>query len=242
MSEKEPTPRQKPLEDGDDTSLGEQPWAAWLVAGLGVILIVIVVYLALERSAEMARRQAAEQAALPVVGGMVVTPAAPVADSPATATPSADASDGATLGATVLGTETAVAPDEPTEEAGDAVDAPTEEAVEAEVATATPVPTPTPTTQARPTSAPRVPAVAPTVFAPGDRVASENRQLTLFADASVNAPVLDAVTPGSVLVVLEPSGDYSEYPVLRGGQNWVRVRAGDGLAGWVLAEALTRLP
>jgi hypothetical protein len=36
--------------------------------------------------------------------------------------------------------------------------------------------------------------------------------------------------------VLAPSGDYADYPVVVDGVGWVRVRAADGLVGWVQSE------
>jgi SH3-like domain-containing protein len=48
--------------------------------------------------------------------------------------------------------------------------------------------------------------------------------------------VLDTYGPGTLLGVLEPTGDHPGYPVLNEGQTWVRVRAVDGLVGWVMGS------
>jgi hypothetical protein len=232
MSEQQPVPPPKPLEQADDTMDGTQPWAAWIVAALGVILVVIVVYLALERANELARRQAAEQV-VPIVGGMVVSSPAPTADAPATAPTMPPVT--ATLGTTVLGAAEngeAVPTETWEEEASSAPSAATDEPE---------TPTPMPATST-PRAITRVPAVAPAVFAPGDVVITPGTRLTLYADATLDATVLDAIAPSTTLTVLEPSGDFTAYPVLRDGHNWVRVRAVDGLAGWIVADSVLAAP
>lgn len=78
---------------------------------------------------------------------------------------------------------------------------------------------------------------APFIFAEGD-VYTPPQQVALFAAAASSATVLDVYAPGTTFTVLEPSGDYIDYPVSSGGTSWVRVRAIDGLAGWTRAETL----
>jgi len=39
-----------------------------------------------------------------------------------------------------------------------------------------------------------------------------------------------------LLEVLDPDGDVDSYPVVIDGQSWLRVRAADGLVGWVKAQ------
>ena len=280
MSEEKPVRGRKPLEPPDDTTIGTQPWTAWVVAALGVILVVIVVFLALDRAQTTARRQAAQQSAS-VVGGLVVQAiptANATASSPVVAVP---AQVTATLGAIVLdnATSTPVA-DAPVAE--EATDAPAEvaqaeatvtpageepdavetadvmdEAMEQEAAEAaleptetapTVTPLPSVATPAAPTSTPRavsplhVPAVAPVVVAPGDGLRGEANGVRLYADADPNAAVLEAAAVLAGLTVVEPSGDFEDYPILRFGHNWARVRAADGLVGWVIIDNLERVP
>lgn len=240
MSEQQPAPPPKPIEQTDDTTVGTQPWAAWIVAALGVILVVIVVYLALERANEMARRQAAEQV-VPIVGGMVVSSPAPTADAPASAPTIPPVT--ATLGAKVMG-DAEDGDSVPTGEAAEEAAAPGAEDTSSASSEATDepdTPTPMPATST-PRAITRVPAVEPAVFAPGDAVITPGTRLTLYADATLDATVLDAIAPNTTLTVLEPSGDFTAYPVLRDGHNWVRVRAVDGLAGWIVADNVLAAP
>jgi hypothetical protein len=44
---------------------------------------------------------------------------------------------------------------------------------------------------------------------------------------------------GSIFKVMEPDGDFPSPVVLQDGEAWVRVRAEDGLAGWVLVVDLS---
>lgn len=75
------------------------------------------------------------------------------------------------------------------------------------------------------------------VFTTGD-VYTATGALTIFATAASSSTVLDVYAPGEAFTVLEPNGDFSDYPVAAGGATWVRVRAQDGLAGWARASAL----
>jgi hypothetical protein len=111
------------------------------------------------------------------------------------------------------------------------------DAVATPVATETPTTAPTPTVAPTPTATPR-PVVPPPVFAPGERVSVRAGRAPLYAEPSASAPVLDAVSEGSTLTVLEPGGDFASYPVEQAGQGWVRVRAADGLVGWTPTEGL----
>ena len=58
------------------------------------------------------------------------------------------------------------------------------------------------------------------------------------ADAGDDAPVLHLFSAGEVMEILEPSGDYDAYPVTVDEIDWVRVRAADGLVGWVAMDAI----
>ncbi len=62
--------------------------------------------------------------------------------------------------------------------------------------------------------------------------------VTLHADAAGDSLILQRYAVGEALEVLEPSGDYADYPISIDGQEWVRVRAGDGLVGWLPVDAV----
>lgn len=63
--------------------------------------------------------------------------------------------------------------------------------------------------------------------------------LRIYADADPAAPVRAEYAVGTAFVVLEPGGDYGAYPVEVGGVPWYRVRAEDGLVGWVRREQVS---
>jgi hypothetical protein len=108
------------------------------------------------------------------------------------------------------------------------------EAVTAEATTEpTAVPTPRPTATARPTTAPNLELRS---FEAGDLVVASSGRVEIYADASLEALVLDSFGPGVALEVLDPSGDYEGYPVEADGHGWARVRATDGLVGWVMTD------
>ncbi len=90
-------------------------------------------------------------------------------------------------------------------------------------ATVAPAATPTPA----PTPAP--------ALSTGDAVAAL-ATLRVFADADAGAPVLAEYEAGAPFVVLEPGADYAAYPVAVNGVAWYRVRAEDGLVGWVRGD------
>ncbi len=83
-----------------------------------------------------------------------------------------------------------------------------------------------------------VPEVASVLFV-GQRVTVTLPDgVTLRADAADDALILQRYAVGEALEVVEPSGDYEDYPITIGGQEWVRVRAGDGLVGWLPIDAV----
>jgi hypothetical protein len=106
--------------------------------------------------------------------------------------------------------------------------------------TATPapvMPTPAPTTIPRALSTPRATIAADTrTFAPGDVVVGRNRRVAVYADANREASLLDSFGVNVELTVVEPSGDYGDYPVVYAGEQWLRVRALDGLVGWIVSR------
>jgi hypothetical protein len=67
-------------------------------------------------------------------------------------------------------------------------------------------------------------------------VVAGGSRVEIYADAAPNALLLDSVGAGIALEVLDPSGDFESYPVEAGGYGWVRVRAADGLVGWVRTD------
>ena len=72
------------------------------------------------------------------------------------------------------------------------------------------------------------------VLVPGQPVvANDPVGVKLYSDASVNAPVMAIYAEGTAFTVLEPSGDYGAYPIEQAGHRWYRLRAADGLIGWV---------
>lgn len=55
----------------------------------------------------------------------------------------------------------------------------------------------------------------------------------VYADADPTASRFGEYPAGTVLTVVEAGGDFSGYPVEVDGWRWYRVRAPDGLVGWV---------
>jgi hypothetical protein len=79
--------------------------------------------------------------------------------------------------------------------------------------------------------------VAPPVLGPGAQITAE-RTLDVYADADPAAPRFGEYPAGTVLTVVEAGGDFAGYPVEVDGRLWYRVRAPDGLVGWV-SESLS---
>lgn len=83
------------------------------------------------------------------------------------------------------------------------------------------------------------PAATPVVLAPGVAIVLIAPSDTpLRADAAADALVFQSYAPGERMVIVEPSGEYAGYPVVNGGQEWYRVRAADGLVGWLPADVI----
>ncbi len=60
----------------------------------------------------------------------------------------------------------------------------------------------------------------------------------LYGDASRQALVLNQYSATAAFTVLEPSGEYTTYPVTQESTDWYRLRAADGLVGWLPAAEL----
>ena len=110
-------------------------------------------------------------------------------------------------------------------------------ATEVITAEATVQATATSTPTSRPTTRPTVtPTVVMRVFAPGDLVVASGGRVDIHADAALDSIVLDSFGTGATLEVLDVSGDFASYPVEVDGHGWARVRAADGLVGWVMTD------
>ena len=57
--------------------------------------------------------------------------------------------------------------------------------------------------------------------------------IDVYADADPTAPRFGEYPAGTVLTVVEVGSDFGGYPVEVDGRRWYRVRAPDGLVGWV---------
>ena len=134
-------------------------------------------------------------------------------------------------------------------------DTPEPSATPTELPTATPTDTPTDTPTVSPTATPTftpsptatalpVESAAPTaqsggeggpleLIEPGSRVVGQARVLILRVAASPSSSIMDTYGIGAEFEVLEPTDGTESYPVLVNGVAWIRVRAEDGLVGWV---------
>ena len=92
---------------------------------------------------------------------------------------------------------------------------------------------------AAPQEAAILPTPVPVVYSAG-QVVTSGTEIAVVGDAAGSAPVLEVYAAGSSFTVLEPGLDKGAYPILADGASWVRVRAGDGLAGWVNALLLAQ--
>lgn len=74
----------------------------------------------------------------------------------------------------------------------------------------------------------------------GDEVVARGI-LRIYAAAEPNAPTLDEYRAGDRFTILGPPDDVTIYPVELAGVRWYRVRAVDGLVGWVIADGIEPL-
>jgi hypothetical protein len=77
---------------------------------------------------------------------------------------------------------------------------------------------------------------------PGMVLINPVERVQLYADAHADAHFLDSYARGGRFVVVEPTADYGDYPVVVERDEWVRVRAADGLVGWTPAASLEVAP
>lgn len=73
----------------------------------------------------------------------------------------------------------------------------------------------------------------PPVWEPGAQISAKDTT-DVYADADPTAPRFGEYPAGTLLTVVEAGGDFGGYPVEVDGRRWYRVRAPDGLVGWVV--------
>jgi hypothetical protein len=83
------------------------------------------------------------------------------------------------------------------------------------------------------TATPAPPATEPPLLAAGAVITAAG-SVVVYAEPDPAALRFGAYKAGSRFTVIEPDGDRAEYPVVVAGQRWYRVRAEDGLVGWVV--------
>ena len=73
-------------------------------------------------------------------------------------------------------------------------------------------------------------------FEPGENVVSQVSDLPLRMESSASSSIMEAYRVGAEFEVLEPANAAAPYPVMAEGVGWIRVRAEDGLVGWVVVD------
>ncbi|MEX1021385.1 MAG: hypothetical protein WDZ49_17120 [Litorilinea sp.] len=87
------------------------------------------------------------------------------------------------------------------------------------------------------------PATPPDIAVePGGILINAADRVELYADADGDSSFLDSYARGGTFVVMEPTGDHMAYPVVVDDDQWIRVRAADGLVGWTSAHGLQPAP
>ena len=108
--------------------------------------------------------------------------------------------------------------------------------------TDTPTAAPTATPTATETTAPTATVVPtatipvedlPVQVPPGSTVVGNIQVLAMRLDASPSAAIMETYGIETRFDVLEPVSPFDSYPVKVGGLTWLRVRAEDGLVGWI---------
>jgi hypothetical protein len=216
---------------------------------VGAVLVIAAVVIGMQRLNNGTAPQEAEVQMTPVVGGMTLA-TVPVPAGSGRGEPEVTATTGSLTTTGALSGTAAVSGSAPLSAAADLTGT-TELSVTAAVsatatvsetvAAPTAQPTSKPTAVKTPTAEPQVTEVVPSpVFAAGEAVQAAGGRAALHAEPSEDAPVLDSYGPNVTLMVLEPGGDFSRYPVEVAGRGWVRVRAADGLVGWTPTAGLAR--
>ena len=75
------------------------------------------------------------------------------------------------------------------------------------------------------------------VLEPGAEVQALG-MLRLYAAPDPTAATLDEYSAGAPFVIIASPDDLGPYPVEINGVRWYRVRAADGLVGWVIADGI----
>lgn len=103
---------------------------------------------------------------------------------------------------------------------------------------------PTPTKVVASPAVPTAVDVQEFLLQPGRRVAAispDGSGTRIYGDSRLNALVLDVYQDGAAFEIMEPGTDVTAYPVENDGRTWYRVRASDGLVGWVIVDRLVPL-
>ena len=66
-------------------------------------------------------------------------------------------------------------------------------------------------------------------------------KMRVYADADPTAIAMAEYAVDTIFRVIEPGEDFGEYPIEINGVRWYRVRAEDGLVGWIFADGVEPL-
>ena len=81
------------------------------------------------------------------------------------------------------------------------------------------------------------PTSTPNSIDVGDFATSFDK-IRIYDEPDTVALVLNEYSSISRFVVVEPGSQFAFYPVTNLGENWIRVRADDGLVGWAMIDHL----